>query len=91
MGLYDLNRKMKIARQGGFLSNQVHKLTTKIYLHLRHINKRYYLKLRIPIFHRQFFRIISQNPDCVKNHCNVMKNPISFAISFSHRFRKYYH
>ena len=29
MGLYDLNRKMKIARQRGFSFNQIQKLTTK--------------------------------------------------------------
>ena len=36
----------------------------------------YYLKLRIPIFHRQFLKILSQNP----NYCNDANKPFPFAI-----------
>ena len=30
--------------------------------------------------HRQFFKIISQNPEYVKPHCNDLNNPLSFAF-----------
>ena len=30
--------------------------------------------------HRQFFRIISQNPDYVQTHCNDRNNLFHFAI-----------
>ena len=29
--------------------------------------------------HRKFLRIISQNPENVKTHCNDLKNPFRFA------------
>ena len=55
LGLYELNKKLTIARQRGFILNQINKLTIKIYSHQRYINISYYLKHRIPIMHRQFF------------------------------------
>ena len=39
----------------------------KIFCILPKINIQFYLKLRTPILHRQFFRIISQNLDYIKN------------------------
>ena len=79
MNLYEL-KKIKIARQNGFVLNQVNGLTIKIYSNLSNINICYYLKLRIPIMHRQFFKILSQNPDYVKTYCNDRNNPLHFAI-----------
>ena len=38
MGLYELNKKLKTARQRGFVFNQISKLTTKIYCNLSNIN-----------------------------------------------------
>ena len=29
--------------------------------------------------HRQFFKILPQNPDYVQTHCNDRKNPFHFA------------
>ena len=77
--LYDLNKKLKVARQIGFTFIQINKLTTKLYLHLRYINMSYYLKFQIPMYHRQFFRVISQNREYVENFCNDMGNPFQFA------------
>ena len=51
LGLYELNIKLNIARQRGFILNQINKLTIKIYSHQRYINISYYLKHRIPIMH----------------------------------------
>ena len=39
----------------------------------------YYLKLQTPIMHRQFFEILSKNPDYVKTHSFDRNNPFHFA------------
>ena len=79
LGLYELNKKLTIARQRGFILNQINKLTIKIYSHQRCIYISYYLKHRIPIMHRQFFKILSRNRDYVETHCNDRNNPFHFA------------
>ena len=79
MNLYELNRKLTVARQNGFIFNQIKKLSRKIYSHIRYINISYYLKSQIPMCHRQFFRVISQNRVYVENFCNEMENPFHFA------------
>ena len=79
LGLYELNIKLTIARQRGFILNQINKLTIKIYSHQRYINISYYLKHRIPMGQRLFFRKISENKDYVENFCNDRNNPFQFA------------
>ena len=79
LGLYELNKKLTIARERGFVFNQIDKITMKIFSHQRYINISYYLKHRIPIMHRQFFKILSRNRDYVQTHCNDRNNPIHFA------------
>ena len=79
MGLYDLNEKLTVARGNGFIFNHINKLTTKIFSNLSHINIHYYLKLRILIMHRQFFRNLSQNRECIQSHCNDRRKPFHFA------------
>ena len=79
LGLYELNKKLTIARQRGFILNQINKLSIKIYSHQRYINISYYLKHRFPIMHRQFFKILSRNRDYVQTHCNDRNNPFHFA------------
>ena len=59
MGLFEINNKLTLARQNGFIYNQIKKLTLKIYSSLQSINICYYLKHRKPIMHRQFFRKLS--------------------------------
>ena len=78
-GVYELNKKLTVARQNGFIFNQINNLTIKFYSHLQYINISYYLKSQIPMCHRQFFRAISQNRDYVENFCNNMENPFHFA------------
>ena len=58
---YGLNKKIKNAQRNGFIFNQINKLTIKIYSNLSNINICYYLKLRIPIMHRKFLKIIIFN------------------------------
>ena len=38
MNLYELNKKLIVARQNDFISNQINKLTIKFYSPLRYIN-----------------------------------------------------
>ena len=79
MNLYKLKKKLKNARQNGFIFNQINKVTIKICSHLRYININYYLKFQITMCHRQFFRNISQNCKYVENFCNDIENPFLFT------------
>ena len=75
MGLYELT----VARQKSYIFIQIKKLTIKIYSNLSIINIHYYLKHRIPIKHRHFFRKTPQNHDYIQTHCNDRRNPFHFA------------
>ena len=79
MNLFELNKKLTLTRQRGFRFLQINKLTIKIYSHQRYINISYYLKHRIPIMHRHFFKMLPQNRDYVQTHCNDRNNPFHFA------------
>ena len=79
MSLFELSKKLTLARQGDCIFNQINKLTIKIYGNLSHINKHYYLKLRNRKCHRLFFRRISQNRDYIPTHCKDRRNPFHFA------------
>ena len=79
MNLYELNKKLTVARQNGFMFNQINNLSLKFYSHLRYINISYYLESQIPMCHRQFFRVISQNREYVDNFCNDLNSPFHFA------------
>ena len=59
MGIDELNKKLSIAREHGFIFNQTSKLTIKIFSNLSHINIHYHLRLGAPPLHRQFFIKIS--------------------------------
>ena len=74
MILYNLIKKLTVARQKGSLYNQINTLTIKFYSHLRQINISYYLKSQIPMCHRHFFRVISQIRDYVENFCKDRNN-----------------
>ena len=57
MNLYEVIKKLTVARQNGFLFNQINKLTIKFYSPLRYINISYYLKSQTPMCQRQCFRV----------------------------------
>ena len=59
--------------------NQINKLTIKIYSNLQSKNIHYYLKVRIPMCHRLFFRRKSQNKEYIQTHCIDRRNPFHFA------------
>ena len=79
MGMYEVNKKLSIARENGFIFNQINKLTIKIYSNLSNINIHYRLRLGSPPLHRQFFMKISQNRDYIQTHCNGRRNSFHFA------------
>ena len=79
MGMFELNKKLSIARERGYIFNRINKLTIKIYSNLSQINIHYHLKLGAPPLHRQFFIKISHNRDYIQTHCNDRRNPFHFA------------
>ena len=79
LNLYELNKKLTIARERGFNFNQINKLTIKIYSNLSNINIQYHLRLGASPLHRQFFKKISHNRDYIQTHCNDRRNPFHFA------------
>ena len=79
MGLYEFVKKLTIARERIFKFNQINKLKIKILSTLSHINIHYFLKLRVPTMHRQFFRKLAQNPEYIQTCCNDRRNPFHFA------------
>ena len=79
MNLYEINKKITVARQNGFLFNQIIQSNNKIYSNRSQIKVHYYLKLRIPIMRRHFFKKLPQNPEYIQTHCNDRRNPFHFA------------
>ena len=79
MGMFELNKKLAIARENGFKLNQINKLTIKILGNLSHINIHYHLRLGSPPLHRQFFIKIFHNREYIQTHCNDRRNPLHFA------------
>ena len=79
LNLYELNKKLTIARERGFKFNQINKLTIKIYSNLKYINIHYHLKLGASPLHRQFFKLLSRNRDYIQTHYNDINNPFHFA------------
>ena len=79
MGMYEINKKLSIARRNGFIFKQINKLTIKIYSNLFYINIHYLLTLGAPPLHYRFFKNLLKNPDYIETHCNDINNPFQFA------------
>ena len=79
MNLFESNKKLTLARQRSFRFLHIYKLTLIFFSHLRYISISFYLKHRIPLMHRQFFKILSQNREYIQSHCNDRNNPLHFA------------
>ena len=84
MGMYELSKKLAIARGRSFKFIQRKQLTIKINSNLQSINVCYYLKHRIPMCHRLFCRRISQSKEYIENFCNDINNPFHFACRNSY-------
>ena len=76
---FGLNKKIKNARQNGFIFNQINNFKIKIYSNLSHINIHYHLRLGASPLHRQFFKILSRNRNYIRSYCNDHRNPFNFA------------
>ena len=79
MSLYELNKKLTIARERAFNFNQINIFKIKIYSNLFHINIHCHLRLGSPPLHRQFFIKISHNLDYIQTFCNDRRNTFHFA------------
>ena len=79
LNLYELNKKLTIARERGFKFDHINKLTIKIYSNLSNINIHYHLTLGASPLHRRFFINLLKNPDYIQTHCNDIYNPFHFA------------
>ena len=86
MGMYEINKKLSLARERGFKFNQINNFKIKIYSNLLNINIHYHLKLGASPLHRQFFRKISKNPDYIQTHCNDRRNPFHIACRQWHSY-----
>ena len=80
MGMFELNKKLTLARENGYIFNHINKLTIKIFSNLSHINIHYHLRLGAPPMHRQFFIKISKNKEYIQTYCNDRRNPFHFAL-----------
>ena len=58
MGMYELNKKLSLARENGYIFHQINNFKIKIYSNLSNINIHYHLRLGAPPLHRHFFRIL---------------------------------
>ena len=76
---FGLNIKSKKLEETVLYFDQINKLAIIFYGNLPNVIICYYVKFPIPIMHRQFFRIISQNREYKKTHCNDLYNTIQFA------------
>ena len=79
LGMYEINKKLTLAKQRGFKFKQINKLTIKIYSNLFYINIHYHLRLGASPLHYQFFKNLLKNPDYIETHCNDVHNPFHFA------------
>ena len=66
MGLYELNKKLSLARQIGCIYNNLNKLTIKVFSNLSNINIDYRLRLSktSPLYYH-FFRKLACNRDYI--------------------------
>ena len=79
MGIYELNKEITIARERGFMFNQIYNFKIKIYSIISNKNIHYHLKLGVSPLYRQFFIKISQNHDYIQTFCNDRRNTFHFA------------
>ena len=67
--MYELNKKLAIAREKGYIFIQIN----------FYINIHYHLRLGASPLHRQLFIKLFKNRDYIQTHCNDRRNPFHFA------------
>ena len=80
LGVYELNKKLALARERGFKFNQINNFKIKIYSNISYMNIDYRLRLNktSPLYYN-FFRKIAHNYNYIQNYCNDLNNPFHFA------------
>ena len=79
LDMYELKTKLTLARELGFIFNQINIFKIEIYSNLSYINIHYHLRLGAPPLHHQFFIKLLKNRDYIQTHCNDYRNPFHFA------------
>ena len=74
MGMYELNKKLTIARKRGFKFNQINKLTIKFSTPLSKNNIHRHLEFQCPILVRLILKIMSRNPETIRAISNIFHN-----------------
>ena len=77
--MYELNKKLTLARERGFKFNQINKFTIKFYTRLSQKYIHRYLKFPRPILVRQILKIMCRNPDTIQTISNIFHN-LEFEI-----------
>ena len=80
LGLYELNKKLTLARERGYIFNQINTFKLKIYSNISNINLDYRLRLSktSPLYY-QFFRKLACNHDYIQTHCGDINNSFHIA------------
>ena len=79
MDMYELNKKLTLARERGFKFNQINKFTINFYTRLSQKYIYRYLKFPRPILVRQILKIMCRNPDTIQTISNIFHN-LEFEI-----------
>ena len=77
---YGLNKKIKNARQNGFIFNQINNFKIEIYSKIFCMNIDYRFKITTPpplVY--KFFKHLLKNRDYDRNYCNDYRNPFHIA------------
>ena len=79
LGLYELNKKLALARERGFIFNQINNFK-KNYSNISNINIDYRLRLSktSPLYY-DFFRKLACNYNYIQTHCNDINNSFHIA------------
>ena len=86
LGMYELNKKITLARERGSKFNQINNFKIKFFSNLSNINIHYHLKLGASPLHRQFFKKLAQSRDYIQTHCNDLNNRFQFACRFWYKY-----
>ena len=78
--MFELNKKLSLAREKGFNFNQINNFKIKIYSNISYMNIDYRLRLsKTPPLYYNFFRNLARNYNYIQNHCNEFNNRFQFA------------
>ena len=78
--MYELNKKLTLAREKGFNFNQINNFEIKIYSNISYMNIDYRLRLsKTPPLCYTFFRNLARNHIYIQNYCNDIHNRFQFA------------